>query len=376
MHSLKRGAIALTSIFVLSTSIVANAETSQETINSNQHKLQQNADIINDKKVEQDKVAAELQSVQNDLATIENEIAKTNETIKAIEQKITETKQLIEDKKEEIVVLQDKVHVRKGVMEERLVSLQHNDQVNFILAVFLNAESITDLFERVSAVTTIFSADKDLLEQQKNDLAKIEEEKIAIDQQETLLQEQYAELATNQEDLENSLQKRQQELASVQAKYNAISHEINVAEKEKEKIQNQLQQAQNKLKQEQENAAKIKAATTANASNTKSNNNPPKANVSVKKEMYVTATAYSHETSTTGLTYMGHNIKKNPNMKLIAVDPSVIPLGSKVWVEGYGEAIAGDTGSAIVGHKIDVLMPNGAKAIQWGRKVVKIKILN
>jgi 3D (Asp-Asp-Asp) domain-containing protein len=63
-------------------------------------------------------------------------------------------------------------------------------------------------------------------------------------------------------------------------------------------------------------------------------------------------------------------------MKLIAVDPGVIPLGSKVWVEGYGVAIAGDTGGAIIGHKIDVLMPNSAKARQWGRKTVKIIILD
>ena len=59
-------------------------------------------------------------------------------------------------------------------------------------------------------------------------------------------------------------------------------------------------------------------------------------------------------------------------MKLIAVDPSVIPLGSRVWVEGYGEAIAADTGGAIKGHKIDVLMSSDAAARQWGRKTVKI----
>ena len=58
-------------------------------------------------------------------------------------------------------------------------------------------------------------------------------------------------------------------------------------------------------------------------------------------------------------------------MKLIAVDPSVIPLGTKVWVEGYGEAIAGDTGGAIKGHKIDVLMSSGDQARAWGRKTVK-----
>ena len=93
------------------------------------------------------------------------------------------------------------------------------------------------------------------------------------------------------------------------------------------------------------------------------------------KELYVSATAYSHESSKTGLTATGYNIKANPNTKLIAVDPSVIPLGTKVWVEGYGEAIAGDTGGAIKGHKIDVLMPSSAQAISWGRKTVKIVIL-
>lgn len=63
-------------------------------------------------------------------------------------------------------------------------------------------------------------------------------------------------------------------------------------------------------------------------------------------------------------------------MKLIAVDPSVIPLGSKVWVEGYGVAIAADTGGAIKGHIIDVLMPNKKASIAWGRRTVKVIILN
>lgn len=308
------------------------------------------------------------------MKAIETEIVKTTETINALEEKINKTKQIIEDKKEEIIVLQDKVHTRKEVMEDRLVSLQHNDQVNAIVAILLNAESITDLFERVSAVTTILGADKDLLEQQRADLAKIEEEKIAIDQQEENLEKQYTELAANQATLDNSLQKRQQELAAVQAKYDAVNNEIHLAEKEKELFQKQLTQAQNKLKQERQNA--VKTANVVNQNKTQAKSRASKENSTVKNTMYVTATAYSHESSKTGLTYMGYNIRKNPNMKLIAVDPSVIPLGSKVWVEGYGEAIAGDTGGAIKGHKIDVLMPNDAQAIRWGRKVVKISILN
>ena len=93
--------------------------------------------------------------------------------------------------------------------------------------------------------------------------------------------------------------------------------------------------------------------------------------------MYVTATAYTANCNgCSGITATGYNLIANPNMKLIAVDPSVIPLGSRVWVEGYGEAIAGDTGGAIKGHKIDVFMPSDANARNWGRKTVKIVILN
>jgi len=78
----------------------------------------------------------------------------------------------------------------------------------------------------------------------------------------------------------------------------------------------------------------------------------------------------------TGITATGINLKENPNTKVISVDPSVIPLGSKVNVEGYGVAIAGDTGGAIKGNRIDVFIPNKQDAINFGRKQVKVTILN
>ncbi|WP_411469636.1 3D domain-containing protein [Bacillus thuringiensis] len=94
-------------------------------------------------------------------------------------------------------------------------------------------------------------------------------------------------------------------------------------------------------------------------------------------EFYVEATAYSVEGSPPHerITAAGIDIGKNPNIKLIAVDPKVIKLGTKVWVEGYGEAIAGDTGGAIKGNRIDVLFPTEKQAREWGRKKVKIKIM-
>lgn len=95
------------------------------------------------------------------------------------------------------------------------------------------------------------------------------------------------------------------------------------------------------------------------------------------KEFYVSATAYTAECNgCSGITATGINLKSNPNLKVIAVDPSVIPLGSKVWVEGYGYAVAGDTGGAIKGNKIDLHFPNKDAAYKFGNRQVKVKIIN
>lgn len=59
---------------------------------------------------------------------------------------------------------------------------------------------------------------------------------------------------------------------------------------------------------------------------------------------------------------------------VIAVDPSVIPLGTRVFVPGYGPAVAADTGSAIKGNIIDLWMPTTAQAQAWGRRTVTITI--
>lgn len=95
------------------------------------------------------------------------------------------------------------------------------------------------------------------------------------------------------------------------------------------------------------------------------------------KELLVTATAYTaYCEGCSGTTAYGIDLRSNPNQKVIAVDPKIIPLGTKVWVEGYGEAIAGDTGGAIKGHKIDVFIPSYDNAMQWGVKKVKMRVLN
>ncbi|WP_257348695.1 peptidoglycan-binding protein [Pseudalkalibacillus decolorationis] len=98
--------------------------------------------------------------------------------------------------------------------------------------------------------------------------------------------------------------------------------------------------------------------------------------VAVGKELTVESTAYTADCSgCSGITKMGINLNKYPDAKVIAVDPSVIPLGSLVQVEGYGVAIAADIGGAINGNKIDVFVSDRGDAMQWGRRDVHIKVI-
>ncbi len=95
------------------------------------------------------------------------------------------------------------------------------------------------------------------------------------------------------------------------------------------------------------------------------------------KTLTVTATAYTADCEgCSGVTYTGIDLNKDRSAKVIAVDPNVIPLGSKVYVEGYGEAIAGDIGGAIKGNKIDLHVPTKEEAYSWGVREVEITILN
>lgn len=101
--------------------------------------------------------------------------------------------------------------------------------------------------------------------------------------------------------------------------------------------------------------------------------------------MRMRATAYTADYASTGkgpgdygygITATGTVARRNNGgYSSIAVDPRVIPLGTKVYVEGYGYAIAEDTGGAIKGDKIDVFFDSNSEVNNWGVKWVNVYIV-
>ena len=88
--------------------------------------------------------------------------------------------------------------------------------------------------------------------------------------------------------------------------------------------------------------------------------------------LHMIATAYTAGCyGCSGVTATG----KRAGFGVIAVDPSVIPLGTKLFIPGYGRAVAGDTGGSIVGHRVDLGMDTLAQALRFGRRSVTVYVL-
>ena len=88
-----------------------------------------------------------------------------------------------------------------------------------------------------------------------------------------------------------------------------------------------------------------------------------------REARYMVASAY---------TYTGNRTAsgQQPAVGLVAVDPGVIPLGTSLYIEGYGYAKAADTGGSIRGDRLDLFMEDHSQCLSWGRRTVKVYILD
>ncbi|HDR7968138.1 cell wall-binding protein EntB [Bacillus pacificus] len=302
------------------------------------------------------------------------QVAKVQKMVKAKEeaktQKVTKAKETIKPKEEEKVQEEAKVQeVAKPKEEEKVQEVVKPKEEEKVQEVVKPKEE-----EKVQEEA------KAKEEEKAREIAKAKEEEkaqeIAKAKEEAKAQEivKAKEEAKAREIAKAKEEAKAQEIAK--AKEEEKAREIAKA-KEEAKAQ-EIAKAKEEAKAREIAKAKEEAkAREAIKAKEESKNNTQ----SAKRELTVVATAYTADPSENGtyggrvLTAMGHDLTANPNMRIIAVDPKVIPLGSKVWVEGYGEAIAGDTGSAIKGNRIDVLMGSKSKAMNWGRQTVKVKIL-
>ncbi|MCH4238546.1 MAG: 3D domain-containing protein [Clostridium tyrobutyricum] len=103
-------------------------------------------------------------------------------------------------------------------------------------------------------------------------------------------------------------------------------------------------------------------------------------NFSYAKSLQMRSTAYTADYESTGkgpgdpgfgITVTG-TVARRSNVSSVAVDPRVIPLGTRLYIDGYGYAIAEDTGGAIKGNRLDLFFNSSSEANNWGVKMVNV----
>lgn len=357
-----------------------------------------------------DEIQSQQQAKQEEMAKLDGEVNQTlvkvnekNSELEKLKEKIEEKKGTIEKTTTEIKEQEEVVAARVEQAKERLQTIQTSEVNQNVIVSLFESESVSDLFNRAYVLATLQSAGNDqvnLAEKEQMKLAdlkeKLNDEAVALESQTETAEKQKADLdkqvATLQktmdenQDILNQLdkEKRAEETRLAEAKKAeeaAAAEKVKAAQAsakaEKEKVV-QIAAAQEKetVEAAEKPAEKTKPAASTNSAKsetaTQTEQQPAPA---TGKTLVVSATGYS--TAEAGLsthTATGIDLTKNP--RVIAVDPRVIPLGTMIEVPGYGVAIAGDTGGAIKGNKIDVHFSSVAEANAWGRKTVTIKLLN
>lgn len=356
------------------------AITPQETINENLEKYKSLGDEIlelNSKVEELDieiqQINSKLEENNNSIISIENEIAST-------EAKLEQTKLEIEE--------------AQLILDNRIRNMYKTNVSSNILVSVITSTSISDLFSRIQAISKIISTDKKIIN-------SINEKKEELNNNIETLNNKNTELKNLQASIENDLktvEEKKYEQEEYLDKLNSEKEAVFAVIEENEKLlisnavsiansstasSSELQQAVDTLNSlipqlNSSNVITLAKEAISNAKNRISElNTPPTPSGdtsigSAIKTLTMESTAYYGH----GITAMGLKPVRDPNgISTVAVDPDVIPLGSKVYVSGYGVAIASDTGGAIQGNIIDVYLNSYEECVAWGRRQVTVQIL-
>ena len=351
-------------------------------------------DKINESLKKYQTLDSEILELNSKIESLDIEIDKTTLKLKENNQAISDIKNQIEINESKLKQTKEEIEKAQIVLDNRVRTMYKTNMSSNILVSVITSKNITDLFSRVQAISKILSTDKEILSDineldltiknlntKNSELATLKniiEEDLKTVENKKSEQEKYLEQLNSEKEsafaiieenekilISDSLAIANSSSASTSELQNAIdslksyipllnsSKIINMA---RDGISNAESRINELNKPIVDNSADIATGTIGN----------------VVKTLTMESTAYYGH----GTTALGLKPVRNPNgLSTIAVDPNVIPLGTKVYVSGYGLAIAADTGGAIKGNIIDVFLNSYEECYSWGRRQVTVQIL-
>lgn len=353
-------------------------------------------------KEKEQQVKDESEQIDSMITNVMASINKKYEAIAEIEKNIASSEKRIDETQKEIGVTKATIAKRKEVVAERLKGLQLKGASREGIQTILEAENLSDFLSRAYAVTVMQSAESEKI-------ASLFAEQERLTTLETELETTQKELKTQQASVKTEQQALDSEMAGLEEKLaenNTVLKDLTdrqIAQESKERREREAQEKakreqQEKVRKEKETAEK--AAQTANTESATTAPFQPETSEAPQTEtkpaptptpapekpsapeqnqsgnmLSGQATAYiaTGNKTATGTVPAPH--------RTIAVDPSVIPLGSLVQIEvpsnpAYsGVYRAEDTGGVVKGHIIDIFVGSQGEAVNFGRRSILFKVL-
>lgn len=397
----KRSLISVIAVvaFTINLSSIAFAEpnTSEtQTIQENKVKYEQ----LDDETL---KINSEITKLNNEIESINVQLEKNNSEINNTEIEIENINKKVENAKIEL-------GKREDTMDKRLRSMYKTNMSSGMIAYLITSDNIFDLFYRFQAMNKLLSIDKETIteiNEKKSELVKdakaIDEKKDNLKNLKVSIENDLNEVNKKKEEQEvvlSNLNSRKDEIMDIieSNEVNLLSHSLSIINSGSSSIAEireaitslnymipqlnsnyAISLAEEGIASGNNQIATIESASSSdeavyspedNSGTTANNNNNN--NGSYLSTFSMSATAYTGA----GLTAMGIKPVRDPNgLSSVSVDPSVIPLGSKFYVEGYGYAIASDTGGLIKGNKIDLYMNSLEDCYAFGRRTVVVHLV-
>ncbi len=351
---------------------------------------------IQENKVKYEQLDDETLKLNSEITKLNNEIENINLQLDKNTSEIEDTEIEIENISKKIEDAKTQIEEREAVMDKRLRSMYKTNMASSMIVYLIASDNLFDLFYRVQAMSKLISVDKEIV-------SEINDMKSDLESSAKTLEEKQNNLKILKASIENDLNevnKKKEEQEIVLADLNArkdeimaiieaneislLSHSLSIIDSGSSSI-SELRDAVSNLNSMLSQLNSSNAISLAEEGISSANNQiatlEAQSSVQAISENVggnYLATFSMSATAYTGGSYTAMGLKpvRDPNgLSTVSVDSSIIPLGSKVYVEGYGYAIASDTGGAIIGNKIDLYMNSLQECYSFGRQNVTVHIV-
>lgn len=280
----------------------------------------------------------------SDLVALESQLQQNNQELSGLQEKLQKTQSDLHKIQTSVRNKEENLKRKNGILRDRLTDIYTGSRfINFDF--IFSSKDIAALLSRLDYLNVIAKQDARLVQKVKSEKLYLEQAKERIEQENRSLMGIESTCRAKQEELDEKVDEKKALLGKIKEDRLASEESLGNLQEKAVKIRTEMNRLQ-----------------------------PPSRGVS-RGSIRMLATAYCPCSSCCG-SNSGSTATGLPAGKgVVAVDPRVIPLGTKLYISEYGEAIAGDTGGSIVGQRIDLGFNSHSEALAWGKGWVVVEVI-